>query len=154
MNARFPFSNLNFNASDLKPLNDLLASAFGGPRTTYPEKANTSKYTRDTPKDKGAFRNNPTLYYVTKNDEASTVLEVMLPGFMKEEVNISMEDRILTVSAKSEKYGEYTNLFELSNVEEIKDISASMKNGILELTVSYNIKEEPKSRVIKVEIGD
>ncbi|MBQ8892204.1 MAG: Hsp20/alpha crystallin family protein [Bacilli bacterium] len=79
------------------------------------------------------------------------VLDIDLPGFEKENINLSLENGYLTISAKSENeteecdsekylhkerfYGECSRSFYVGDDVEEKDINAEFKNGILKIEV-------------------
>lgn len=78
-------------------------------------------------------------------------LDIELPGFNKENINISIEDGYLTINAKTSsdkeenekgKYvhrerfsGEYSRSFYVGDAIIEEDIKATFKNGMLTLTV-------------------
>ena len=95
------------------------------------------------------------------------IIEAELPGFTKEDIDVSLEGDTLTVSAvhqekkeeKDEKggyihrersYGAYKRSFDLSGVDAEK-ITGSLDSGILTLTLPKVAKEEKKTR--KIELG-
>ena len=76
-------------------------------------------------------------------------IELDVPGFGKEDINVEVKDGYLTVRAKKEKeeteeeknyirrersYGEYTRSFNLGDADEEK-VNAKFENGILLITV-------------------
>ena len=87
------------------------------------------------------------------------IIEMDLPGYEKENINLSLKDGYLEVSAKVEKeensgekeryvqkerfYGECSRSFYVGDWTEETDIHAEFKNGILKITVPK--KEEHKS---------
>lgn len=101
--------------------------------------------------------------YETEN---SYVLNAELPGLTKEEINIDVNDNTLTLKGekkfeeKVEKdnyvrvernYGNFARSFVLSDDVNPERISASYKEGVLELTLPK--KEEAKPKEIKVQIN-
>ena len=103
--------------------------------------------------DDGFFQKNTKSMMKTDIREKSDkyVLDIDLPGFEKENINISLENGYLNVSAKSENekeeideekylhkerfYGECTRSFYVGEDIEEQDINASFKNGILKIEV-------------------
>jgi len=98
--------------------------------------------------------------------QESYVLNAELPGLKKEEINIDVNDNILTINGekkfeeKVEKdsyvrvernYGSFSRSFTLSDDVNTESIQASYKEGVLELTLPK--KEEAKPKEIKVEIN-
>lgn len=86
------------------------------------------------------------------------IIEVDLPGYEKENIEIEMENGYLKVSAKTSKnvdesdeeekyihkeryYGECSRSFYVGENLKEEDVKAAFKNGILTLTVP---KEQPK----------
>lgn len=79
------------------------------------------------------------------------ILDIDLPGFEKENINLSLENGYLNISAKSESekeehdeekylhkerfYGECSRSFYVGEDIEQKDINAEFKNGILKIEV-------------------
>lgn len=96
----------------------------------------------------------------------SYVLSAELPGLTKDEINIDVNDNTLTINGekkfeeKVEKdnyvrvernYGSFSRSFTLSEDLNAEGITASYKEGILELSIPK--KEEAKPKEIKVEIN-
>lgn len=97
------------------------------------------------------------------------LIDIDLPGFSKEDINLSLENGYLNIHAKVEKkedekkeekfvrrerfFGECSRSFYVGDEIEEKDIHAEFKNGMLMLTVPK--KEETKklngSKQIKIE---
>lgn len=99
--------------------------------------------------------------------ENEFILQADLPGLEKKDINITVEDGVLTVSGekKAEKnerkkdryyyyersYGTFCRSFALpENVDE-KTIGANYKNGQLTLTIKKSEKAKPKAIEVKVE---
>ena len=91
-------------------------------------------------------------------------LNAELPGFKKEDINLSIENDCLTISAerklnKEEKvpnfikrerfYGSYSRSFDLSGID-VDKISAAYVDGVLKLTLPKEAEEVPVSRSIKI----
>lgn len=89
------------------------------------------------------------------------ILSAELPGFNKEDINVDINDNMLTISAEHREendekdskgnyirrertYGSYTRSFDISNVK-VDDIKAEYKNGILELELP-KLEEKPVSQ--------
>lgn len=90
------------------------------------------------------------------------IIELDIPGFKKEEVNVDYEDGYITITAKKKKdeeeknkdyirreriYGEYTRSFYVGNIKE-EDIKAKFDDGVLKLNFPKecqkdNIKQIP-----------
>ena len=94
------------------------------------------------------------------------IIEMDLPGYEKENINISLKDGYLTVSAKAEKtdeekeeekfvrrerfYGECSRSFYVGDNVTEEDIDAEFKNGILKVDIPK--KEERKEETKYIEI--
>ena len=105
-----------------------------------------------------------------RETENSYELDVDLPGFKKDEVNVDLKDGYLTISAakgldkdEKDKKGKYirqeryagacSRSFYVGTDLQPKDVNAKFTDGILELTFP---KEAPKKEpdVTRVEIGE
>ncbi len=93
-------------------------------------------------------------------------LEAELPGFAKEDIQLDVENDVLTVSAehKSEKkeedekknfvkrerfYGSFTRSFDVSGIN-VDGIEAKYENGILTLHLPKKAAEIPASRKLEI----
>lgn len=99
-----------------------------------------------------------------REDGDSLVVEAELPGFKKDEIDITLENQTLTISAerkdeqREEKKGEYLlnerrysrflRSFTLPPTVDEKTVNARLEDGVL--TVSLNKREETKPRKITV----
>lgn len=101
---------------------------------------------------------------ITENNHNFSVF-VELPGIDKSNVNISVnEDRVLNIKGtkskntqeertahlSERKFGEFSRSLQLPEEADIENIVANYKNGVLELSISKKVPEEPK--VIEVRI--
>ena len=95
----------------------------------------------------------------------SYLLKVNIPGVKKEDVKVSLEDGYLTINAKyqkeiteHEKYiyqerriGEYTRSFYVDKYVTSDDVSASIEDGVLSLTIKkVTPTKEKRSQSIKI----
>jgi len=102
-----------------------------------------------------------------KDEGDKYMLAAELPGFDKGDINIDIDDNMLTISAEhkqenSEKdkkgnyirrersYGSYQRSFDISNVN-VDNIKAEYKNGVLHLELPK--LEEKKTKQIKIDIN-
>ena len=93
---------------------------------------------------------------------------VDLPGVKKENVKITLENAILTVSASTkggceeknkegtyirrERHsGTYTRSFSVSENLSKDDVKASMSDGTLTLTIPKSVEKEPETQTIEIE---
>lgn len=92
-----------------------------------------------------------------KETDKELTLRTTLPGFSKDEVNISVDEGILKITAKhADKKDkdnwlkeEYSNSYYLPDKINVEKISANLENGILTITLPYNEKSKPQSISIK-----
>ena len=97
-------------------------------------------------------------------DEGNAVtIELELPGVKKEDINVSVENAVLTVTAsknfeKKEEtktyfneisYGEYKRSFRLSDEIESEPVEASFEDGVLKLELKKKEKALPRRIAIK-----
>ena len=101
-------------------------------------------------------------YNIALDEDESTVIELAVPGFTKEEISIkTLPDGIQVQGTKEEtklKYssrgfftsGKFTRFFELNELPSTYDISAKLENGLL--TIRLKTKEEiEKSSTIEIQ---
>ena len=99
-----------------------------------------------------------------KVDEKGYYLEIDLPGVKKEDIEISVNDSILTVAGerkleKKEEKGNYTRIesffgrfersFKLPPDADAENIEAKYENGVLKLFIPRKTKPEGKKIEIK-----
>ena len=98
----------------------------------------------------------------TREDEKGYYIEVDLPGVKKEDINIDLNDKILTISGerkfkeevKKENYykietnfGKFERSFSIPEDADIDNIEAKSENGVLEVFIPKIKKETPKKRI-------
>lgn len=101
-----------------------------------------------------------------KETKDKYIIEIDLPGFSKDNMNISLNNGYLEISAKLEKddkdeeekyvrrerfYGECSRSFYVGDNIKEEDIEAKFKDGILKINVP-KIEEENKSNTKQIEI--
>lgn len=105
---------------------------------------------------------------VKKNTEGNKyIVEVSIPGMQKEDVNIMLEDNILTISGKKRissegeyfvkeiSCSEFSRSIQLDNldIKDIeKDVKAVSKNGLLTIELPCLV-EHGESKVKQIKIG-
>jgi len=98
--------------------------------------------------------------------EKELKINVELPGLKKEDVKLSVENGLLSISSKREQetkskdelnilrseiyHGSFNRSFRLSEDYDSENIKAEFENGILSLTIGKKKEEEPKERVIEI----
>lgn len=102
-----------------------------------------------------------------KDEGDHFLLEAELPGFKKEDIDLQLQDGVLTISAKHEetveskedegkyvcrerRYGSFQRSFDVSGIRE-DGIGAAYDNGILRLTLPKLGEEPPQSRKIDIQ---
>jgi len=98
----------------------------------------------------------------TREDEKGYYIELDLPGVKKEDINIDLNDKVLTVSGerkfkeevKKENYykietafGKFERSFSIPEDADIDNIEAKSENGVLEIFIPKIKKETPKKRI-------
>jgi HSP20 family protein len=98
-------------------------------------------------------------------DEKEYVVEAELPGMKKEEVKVTIENGVLSISGerKAEKeekgkkhhrversYGSFTRSFTLPDTSSAGKVSADFKDGILKVHVPKSEKVQAKAIEVKV----
>lgn len=93
------------------------------------------------------------------------VLKAELPGLNKDEIEITMDDSVLTIKGEKKEetekkgkeyyrmervYGKFFRTIELPETIDSEKIKGTYKNGVLEVTLPK--KEEAKPKEIKVEV--
>jgi HSP20 family protein len=96
------------------------------------------------------------LPYNVKETEKDYTLEISLPGFEKSDLNIRVEDDLLTISHHNDKQTEsfcwkhsFTKSFNLPKYVNTKKVAATLENGILNVVLPKVV--EPKN-VVEVKI--
>ena len=102
-----------------------------------------------------------------KESKNKYTIEVDLPGYEKENINLSLKDGYLTISAKVEKretedseekfvrrerfFGECSRSFYIGDTLQQEDINAEFKNGILKIEVpKLEEKKEKETKYIEI----
>ena len=100
----------------------------------------------------------------TRESETAYYIDVDLPGVKKEDINIDIKENTLTISGersikkevKEEDYykvetsfGKFQRMFTLPDNVDVENISASSKDGVLEIVIP---KKEKAQDIKKIEI--
>lgn len=100
-------------------------------------------------------------------EEGAFVLRAELPGIEPEEVELSVENNVLSLKGErrlyneenrdnyrriERSYGSFSRSFKLPKNVDVENVSASSKNGVL--SVRLPLKEESKPRQIAVKVED
>jgi HSP20 family protein len=95
------------------------------------------------------FRNLTTGVDITRSEAGYTV-EMAVPGYKPEEIDVNLEDSLLTVSGKNEKRS-FTRTFSLPEDIDVDRIHAKVEHGMLTLTLPLLPKAQPKK--IQIQVG-
>jgi HSP20 family protein len=87
---------------------------------------------------------------VQKTDDGWTV-EIPVPGYKPDQIDVTVEDRVLTVSGKTEKRTFQRSIL-LPDEVDTDAIDAKVENGLLTLGLHIHPKAQP--RKIQVQIGN
>ncbi len=95
-------------------------------------------------------------------DADSLHIEVEIPGFKKDDVNLSYEDGILRIEAEKKgvphegeshlserRYGKFVRAFQLPNVVDSDSIKASFTDGVLTVTLAKRAEAKPRKIAIE-----
>ncbi len=101
----------------------------------------------------------------TREDDRAYTIELDLPGIKKEDIEITSEDNILTISGERKyrdevneddyykvesSYGKFSRSFTLPEKVDAEKITAESKDGVLEVIIPK--MEEKESKPKKIEI--
>ena len=86
---------------------------------------------------------------ITRNENGYNV-EIPVAGYKPDQIDVTLDKNVLTVSGKSEKR-QFTRSLLLPEEIDPETIGAKVEDGLLSLTLSYNPKAQPKK--INVEYG-
>jgi HSP20 family protein len=103
---------------------------------------------------------------IYQNGESELVLKAELPDMSREDIDINIDNFVLTVKGEKKfsgevkedqfhhlerRYGTFTRSFSLPQTVDTGRVAADYKNGVL--TVRLPLREEAKPRQIKVEVA-
>jgi HSP20 family molecular chaperone IbpA len=80
--------------------------------------------------------------------ESGFTVELPVPGFKPEEINVTIEDRTLTVAGESERR-KFTRALLLPDEIDTEKIDAHVQHGLLTLTLNVHPKARPKKIQVK-----
>ncbi|MBF0195490.1 MAG: Hsp20/alpha crystallin family protein [Magnetococcales bacterium] len=101
-----------------------------------------------------------------REDENQIVVKADVPGMEQKDISVNVDNGMLTISGERKfsdeenkkhyhrverAYGRFSRSFQLSNTTDPENISATYKNGVLEVTLPK--REEAKPRSIQVQIN-
>lgn len=80
--------------------------------------------------------------------ESGYTLDIPVPGFKPEEIEVTLEDGLLTVKGKNEKRN-FTRTFTIPEDVDEERIEANVEHGMLALTLALTPKAQPKRITVK-----
>jgi len=101
----------------------------------------------------------------TSEDDKAYVIEIDLPGIKKEDIEITTEDNVLTISGERKykdevkegdyykiesAYGKFSRSFTLPEKVDADKITAESKNGVLEVVIPKLAEEEKQPKKIEI----
>ncbi|MEO5348417.1 MAG: Hsp20/alpha crystallin family protein [Magnetococcus sp. YQC-3] len=121
-------------------------------------------FDRDLDESTGQMAQWPMRVDISEEKEKITI-KADVPGVEQKDIQVNIENGLLTISGERKfadekrqenyhrverSYGRFSRSFQLSNSADAKNISASYKNGVLEITIPK--LEEAKPRSIQVSV--
>lgn len=82
-------------------------------------------------------------------DDSNFYLNLELPGYSQKDLEVTVEDYVLTVKAKNEKRGETSRAISLWDGINFDKVSGKLEDGILTVTLPKLEKVKPKRVEIK-----
>ena len=101
----------------------------------------------------------------TREGEDAYYIEIDLPGIKKEDIEITTEDNVLTISGERKykdevkeddyykvesRYGKFSRSFTLPEKIDVENIHAESRDGVLEVVIPKLKEEENKPRKIEI----
>jgi len=101
----------------------------------------------------------------TREGEDAYYVEIDLPGIKKEDIEITTEDNVLTISGERKMkdevkeedyykvesaYGKFSRSFTLPEKVDVENIQAESKDGVLEVIIPKLKEEEKKPKKIEI----
>lgn len=71
-----------------------------------------------------------------RDDDGNIKMEIEVPGFNKDNLSVEVSDGIMTIEGKAGK----RNIYKQYSIGNIEDVKASIKDGILTLTLIEQVK--------------
>lgn len=95
-----------------------------------------------------ALRSNWAFEYDVTRTEAGYEVEVPVPGFKPEDVEVTYQDDVLSISAKGERRS-FTRSFTVPDDVDAEKIEAQVKDGMLVLTLARRPEAQPRRIAVK-----
>jgi HSP20 family protein len=89
-------------------------------------------------------------HFDVTEDTAQIVLEADVPGVKQEQLDIQIENNVLTVKGERNPARTFSRTFKLPETVDAEKISAQLRDGVLKLTLPKRAEAQP--RQIKVSV--
>jgi HSP20 family protein len=89
---------------------------------------------------------------VARRDNGGFQVEMAVAGFKPEEIDVTLDDGVLTVSGKSEKR-QFTRSLLLPEHIDSENIEARVEHGLLTLVLNAHPKAQPKKIAVQYNQG-
>ena len=101
-------------------------------------------------------------YNIVKNTEDSFSIEIAVAGFSEGEINVQLDNRVLTIKGQSQRSEDVATEYlhrgissrdfvrEFTLAEHVEVVNASQKDGILTIYLERIIPEEKKPKAIAI----
>jgi len=86
---------------------------------------------------------------VSRTEQGGYRVEIPVAGFKPDEIEVTLEEHVLTISGKSER-GEFTRSLLLPEDIDGENISATVEHGLLTLALNVHPKAQPKKIAVSV----
>ena len=80
---------------------------------------------------------------INRSESGGYTVEIPVAGYKPDEIDVTLEDGVLTVAGKSEKR-QFTRSLLLPDEIDGENIGANVEHGLLTLTLSVHPKAQPK----------
>lgn len=95
--------------------------------------------------------------------DAGLAVEIEVPGFQQADLDVSVENGVLTITGKREpstpagdlkysdhRYSEFSRSLQLSDSLDPTSVSADLENGVLALSIARRVEAQPKKIPIAI----
>lgn len=72
-----------------------------------------------------------------KDNEKDVILEIPVPGFDKEDINIKVQEENLILKGKTEEF-DFEKVYQINDKIDVENIGAEISKGILKVTLPKN----------------
>lgn len=86
---------------------------------------------------------------VTRTENGGYHVEIPVAGFKPEEIDVTLDDDVLTVAGKSDRR-QFTRSLLLPDEIDAENIEAKVEHGLLSLDLNIHPKAQPKKISVKV----